>query len=135
MAFAEAPSDDQCRDAHLAKSQHKSQTEAANSIGITVPQLKSRIKLYENRRLGERASIETDEIVFPDLPSSELPAEDLIAQACKRFESHLSARDARRWMEIKVKSNKPMAICFMGDPHIDNNGCNWPLLQARHRHS
>jgi hypothetical protein len=32
-------------------------------------------------------------------------------------------------MEIKVKSNKPIGICFMGDPHIDNNGCNWPLLR------
>ena len=76
-----------------------------------------------------RAALETSEIVFPDLPSSELPADQLIDQACKRFEGHLAAREARRWMEIKVKSNKPIGVCFMGDPHIDNNGCNWPLLR------
>lgn len=129
MAFFDAPTDDQCRDAFMAKGEHKTQTEAAAALGISVPQLKHRAKLYGDRRLGEKPALEADEIVFPDLPSSELPAEDLIEQACKRFESHLSARDARRWMEIKVKSNKPMAICFMGDPHVDNNGCNWPLLR------
>jgi hypothetical protein len=129
MAFSEAPTDDQCRDAHLAVTQHKTLTEAAQSIGITVPKLKHRDKLYNERRLGEKPALEADEIEFPDLPSSELPAEQLIEQACKRFESHLNARDARRWMEIKIKSNKPMAVCFMGDPHVDNNGCNWPLLR------
>lgn len=71
----------------------------------------------------------SDEITFPDLPGSELPPEELIDQACKRFAHHLAARDARRWMEIKINSNRPIGVCFMGDPHIDNNGCNWPLLR------
>jgi hypothetical protein len=69
------------------------------------------------------------EIVFPELPSSELPPEELIEQAATRFEGHLTARSARRWMEIKIKSNKPFAVAFVGDPHLDNNGCHWPLLR------
>ena len=32
-------------------------------------------------------------------------------------------------MEIKIKSNKPIGVAFVGDPHVDNNGCNWPLLR------
>jgi hypothetical protein len=69
------------------------------------------------------------EIVFPDLPSSELEPDEIIEQAAVRFERHQAARDARRWMEIKVKTNKPFALAFVGDPHLDNNGCNWPLLR------
>src|SRR5882757_118891 len=129
MAFSDAPTDDQCRDAHLAKSQHQTLTAAADSIKVSVPALKHRAKLYDARGLASSSSLEADEITFPDLPSSELKPEDLIEQACKRFEGHLAARDARRWMEIKIKSNKPIGITFMGDPHIDNNGCNWPLLR------
>lgn len=69
------------------------------------------------------------EIEFPELPSSELPPDQLIDQACARFTGHKAAREARRWMEIKIKGNQPIGVCFMGDPHIDNNGCNWPLLK------
>ena len=69
------------------------------------------------------------DIEYPALPSSELPPKELIQQAKARFQQHLVARDARRWFEIKVKNNRPIGVCFMGDPHIDNNGCNWPLLE------
>jgi len=69
-------------------------------------------------------------VIFPDLPSSELPPEQLIDQACKRFEGHLEAREARRWMEIKVKSNRPIGVAFVGDPHIDNNWLQLPTSQA-----
>lgn len=100
---------------------------AARSLNMAITTVKDRL-----RRAGITApnqALETEELVFPELPSSELPAEKLIEQACARFETHLTARDARRWFEIKVKSNKPIGVCFLGDPHIDNNGCNWPLLR------
>jgi hypothetical protein len=73
------------------------------------------------------------EIEFPDLPSSELPAEELIDQACKRFAEKLAYTEARRWFEIKVNSDRPIGVVFMGDPHIDNNGTNWPLLREHIR--
>lgn len=69
------------------------------------------------------------EVTFPELPSSELSAAELIEQAAARFEGHRTAKDARRWMEIKVNTKQPIAVAFVGDPHIDNNGCNWPLLR------
>jgi len=98
---------------------------AAKNSGIHRSTLRDQI--YEAQR--RRIKIPEPELEFPKLPSSEPTAEELIAQACKRFESHQQARDARRWMEIKIKSTKPVGVCFMGDPHVDNPGCNWPLLK------
>lgn len=111
------------RQAIEARSKFSTIQEAADSIGIPRQTLQSRL------RMAAADPPKAEEIIFPDLPSSELPPDQLIEQACKRFEGHLTARNARRWMEIKVKSNKPIGVTFMGDPHIDNNGCNWPLLQ------
>lgn len=100
---------------------------AARELGIGHATMQHTIKIAKQRGIG--VDIETEDLIFPELPSSELSAEELIEQAAVRFERHRDARDARRWMEIKVKSNKPIGVCFMGDPHIDNNGCNWPLLR------
>jgi hypothetical protein len=36
-------------------------------------------------------------------------------------------------MEIKIKSNAPIGVCFVGDPHIDSPGCAWPLLRSHIR--
>lgn len=109
-----------------ALKQHGSQGAAARALGISRSTIQNRIHRAE---LDGVVLNDAEEVVFPDLPSSELPADKLIEQACARFEGHLTAREARRWMEIKVKTNKPIGLCFVGDPHIDNNGCNWPLLR------
>ena len=117
------------KDAEAVKlvAEHGSIRAAATASGIPYTTLHKR---HARGTTAPKVSqTETSDIVFPDLPSSELPAPDLIDQACKRFSGHLAAREARRWMEIKVKSNQPIGVCFMGDPHIDNNGCNWPLLR------
>jgi hypothetical protein len=117
-------SDELANQAIKAREKYGSIQGAAKALGVSRQTLQSRLRVAE-----ARGQLPDQEIIFPDLPSSELPPEQLIEQACKRFEGHLAARDARRWMEIKVKSNKPIGVCFMGDPHIDNNGCNWPLLR------
>ena len=124
-------SDDQLREAvALFETHNRNQQHAANAAGMSRSTFQSRLRTAELRGItAQKPMLETESLIFPDLPSSELPAEQLIDQACARFTGHLAAREARRWMEIKVKSNKPIGVCFMGDPHIDNNGCNWPLLR------
>lgn len=100
---------------------------AAKKLGCSPQNVRWRLQHADDA--PPLAPRKAEEVVFPDLPSSELPAEQLIEQACARFNTHLAARDARRWFDIKIKSNKPIGVCFMGDPHVDNNGCNWPLLR------
>lgn len=119
--------DDLARQAVEYRARFSSDREAAEALGMSRAKFIKRLSI--GRQRGFTARAETADLIFPDLPSSELPPEELIEQACKRFEGHLEAREARRWMEIKVKSNKPIGLAFVGDPHIDNNGCNWPLLR------
>ena len=123
-------SDKFLRDRIALRETFPSTAEAARAVGITVETYKSQLRIAKARGLYDSSGslVEEDQVIFPELPSSELPPEKLIEQACRRFEAHQTARDTRRWMEIKLKSNKPVGICFVGDPHLDNNGCNWPLL-------
>lgn len=105
---------------------HGSMRAAAKAAGVPYATFHGRMNGVRDRSAPKM--LETESLIFPDLPESELKPEEIAAQAAKNFAKHLAARDARRWMEIKVRSNKPIAVAFVGDPHLDNNGCNWPLL-------
>lgn len=68
------------------------------------------------------------EITPPELPSDDLETEEIISSMVKRFEKRHEAHTAKKWMEFKVDTDLPIGITFFGDPHIDDDGCNWPLL-------
>lgn len=110
--------------------EHGSIRRAAIATGISYTTMQSRYK----RGLALSPVSETvNDIEYPELPESELPVEQIIDYATKNFVTKLAARDARRWMEIKLRTNQPIGVCFMGDPHVDSTGCNWPLLREHIR--
>lgn len=111
---------------------HGSIRAASRETGVPFSTLRSRLKSDSDSAVSETETID-DELIYPNLPSSELPPEEIVEHACKEFSRNLAARDARRWFEIGVKSNKPIGVCFIGDPHIDNSGTNWPLLREHLR--
>lgn len=71
---------------------------------------------------------QTYEIVHPLIPEADIPVEEIIKSMCKRFDKRKTNHEAKKWMEFKVDTDKPIAICWFGDPHLDDDGCNWPLL-------
>lgn len=75
-------------------------------------------------RSGEKA-IEFPVAIFDD---SE-PIEDVIARKRKGFERKAQAAAARDWFPIKVNEGKPYGLLAFGDPHLDDDGCNVPLLE------
>jgi hypothetical protein len=123
--------DEELRATVEARAKFNTDKETADFLGLKRSGVSSRLQDARNRGLLPpiKAAVAPPGIVFPDLPSSELPVEDLIDQAVTRFQQHQTAKDARKWMEIKIGSNDPIGICFMGDPHVDSPGCNWPLLR------
>ena len=63
------------------------------------------------------------------LPSPDLPIEEIIAHREKAFEAQQGYNDAVDWFPINMTSNKPIMLCPVGDPHLDDDGCNWPVLK------
>lgn len=66
---------------------------------------------------------------FAELPPSDLPPREIIRRAAEDFRVHEARRAAERWFRISMPAAEPVAVAFVGDPHVDDNGCNWPLLE------
>lgn len=70
------------------------------------------------------------EIEFPAFPDEDIDPEAILDTMEKRFLQRLAHQDATKWFQIKIRENKPIGICWFGDPHLGSNGCNLPLLRA-----
>ena len=71
----------------------------------------------------------SQEYSIAPLPSPDLPIEEIIAHREKAFEAQQEYNDAVEWLPINMTSNKPIMLCPVGDPHLDDDGCNWPVLK------
>ncbi len=67
-------------------------------------------------------------IALPDFPDEDMPIEDVIGTMSRSFEKRQASFAAHTWFKVKVKEDKPIGILWFGDPHLDDNGCNWPAL-------
>lgn len=65
-------------------------------------------------------------------PPGELDVEELIADRCKRFERRRKAR-AQDEARVKVEIEGPFGLLLQGDPHVDDDGTDWPLLLSHIR--
>jgi hypothetical protein len=66
----------------------------------------------------------------PDLPDDDIDTNSLIEQMCRRFTKRRAHHDAKKWRRFDVPVAGPYALMIFGDPHIDDDGCDWPLLRA-----
>lgn len=58
----------------------------------------------------------------------EIPIEELIANRVKHTRLRLSNERLRELVEISLDVHGPFGIAMIGDPHLDNPGCNLELL-------
>lgn len=68
-------------------------------------------------------------VILPEEADEHEPIEDVIRRMSRSFERAKKAHDAKQWFPVKVQDGKPMGILFVGDPHVDDPGCNWPILE------
>jgi len=108
--------------------QHGSVVEASRHTDLKRSTFESR---YQRARdiLGEQPKTQIEEVALPVFPEDDIPVEDILDTMERRFKKRQEASAARKWYSIAVKNNEPMGVCFIGDPHIDSNGCNIPLLR------
>lgn len=105
-------------------------THAASAAGMSRAGFAARV----NRAKDSRLKAEKDEsIELPDFFDGDEPIDEIIDRMSRNFERSKKAHDARQWFPVKLKDNKPIGILFVGDVHIDDNGCNWPVLREHAR--
>ena len=108
-----------------AVARHDTVAAAARSLNLAESTLRSR--LLQARKQSMTANREHSAPVFPDFGASDMPIENIIDHMSERFKRQHAHHKAREWFDIEMPDNKPIALCLMGDPHVDDNGCNWRL--------
>lgn len=106
---------------------HGNVSAAARELGLPRGTLQHRLRLAQS--MPRRAEKRTDDFSVPELPDGQYSYLELKKQRLAIFERRQAADRARRWVPITIRSDAPMALVLMGDPHVDDDGCNWPLLE------
>ncbi len=95
---------------------------AAIELGISESTLRNTLMRYKKPQTDGG-------IEFPDFPADDLPIEELIDLAVKRSKIRKQSYEAHTWFTVNVNDDRPIGILWFGDPHIDDNGCDWELLK------
>lgn len=103
---------------------HGSITEAAKALGLSRNTFDHRVKAARAAGITGPSTITP-----PKLPDADIPVEEIIAAMVKRSKKKIDNDRAQKWMKFKVNSNLPIGLAYIGDPHMDDDGCNWELLQ------
>lgn len=69
------------------------------------------------------------DVTLPDFPDEDISVEEIIAYQKKRFRKRKESFDSHTWFPVTLKSNKPIGIFWFGDPHVDDDGCDWDILE------
>ena len=72
-----------------------------------------------------RALSREDAPVSSDIES----VEEIISRKSAEYSKRKELYDAQRERLVQVRTHGPVGILHMGDPHVDDPGCDWPLLQ------
>jgi hypothetical protein len=68
-------------------------------------------------------------ITIDQPPNGDETVEEILARKVNLFQRKKQFADFNKLINVEVKDNKPIAICLIGDPHIDDDGCDIVALQ------
>lgn len=103
----------------------KSERAAAQTLGIT----RATLRRSMDRLLRLTGNESVTALEFPDFPPSDLPIDSIIDSMEERSRIRRESHAAHTWFPVKVKDDKPIGIMWFGDPHVDDDGCDWGLLK------
>lgn len=112
-----------------AYEQFETAADAARSLGIAKSTFNSRMEQARIRGILPSNEIETKTYFKDIIPEGDLPIEEVVDQLTSRFEKRKEHIDAKKWQRIRMKDSKPIGLLWFGDPHLDDNYCDWPVLR------
>lgn len=67
--------------------------------------------------------------VVSEVPEEDEPIEDLIARRVAAFDRSSRRAEMQATRTVTMRDDLPIAIAHIGDPHLDDDGCDWPTLR------
>lgn len=107
-----------------ALAEYGSLSAAARAIGVAKSSIHRASQTGIRPTPVERIDWDTDE-----LPDELETGEQIWGRAEQRFERLLIAKEARRWIDIRINIDGPFGVAHMGDQHIENPGTHLKLLR------
>lgn len=108
----------------------------ARELDISVRRLTTRLRglgvpplTAGGRPLPDAPRSTGDAFRLPSLPSEALPIHELIAHRKRVAVRKIEASKARELIRVPVKIHGPIALVAIGDPHVDDDGCDWTRLE------
>lgn len=102
------------------------QTETARRLGVA----RTTIQHHLNRIERDRGGPVKEEATLPVFPDSDIPPEELKNHMVRRFKRRWASQQAHNWFDVSVSHSQPIGLLFFGDPHVDDDGCDWKTLDA-----
>jgi hypothetical protein len=65
----------------------------------------------------------------PQIPDGDVPVDELIEKLERNYARRSAHVAAKKWMRFALREDGPYMLAVVGDPHLDDPGCNWPLLR------
>lgn len=81
------------------------------------------------RALAAMTGTATPVFEVAEVPVADQPIEELIAARKKAFARRQQSEDAKALIPVRVNVEGPYGILHMGDPHLDDDGCDWATLE------
>lgn len=107
-------------------------SDAARALNEPRKTVSDRIK--DGRMMGVKPRVRVAAAVeAPTLPSRSLPIQEVVSYRKAAYEALAAHEAAKKWAAYDVRMDGPVAINWFGDPHVDDDGCNWPLLDEHLR--
>ncbi len=98
-----------------------------NKIRNASYQKKTQVEQSESFSLGSKPETELSQY-DPIYTEEQVDIDALIAEKIARYDKAIKHRDESRITTIPA-GNKAIAIVHFGDPHVDDNGCDFGLLK------
>ena len=123
------PIEELLRREQIFKQNERNYASAAREIGIAPATLRGSLDRLDRERKTGKIAEATERLECPEFPDDDIPVEQIIETLEKRFSKRQAHKDAKKWFPVRVNIDGPFGILWYGDPHLDDDGCNWTLLR------
>ena len=107
---------------------YKSIRDASKATGIPRTTIQDRLNTGKNLGIIDDTRLTKPGYHIEERVEDDLPTEEIIKHLHERFKKRKTNRESKKWQSIKMDTDEPIGLLWMGDPHIDDNYCDWDTL-------